>query len=563
MRRRGSAYSGGLIAFCLLLMLAVSAAFLKTRSYDFGWHLKTGELIRERFDVPRADEFSFTSHGVPWADHEWLFQVVASLLFSSLGHSGLMVLKALCALGVGAAGMASMRRTGASASAALVVVSLALFGLRSRLAERPESASLLLAAAMALILLDLSRGSGRPAGRLAAAGVLSVIWANAHASALLGPVLAVALSAGAGLDALLSLAREDRVAGLRGARWCLLSAAVTAAGLLINPYGSDLLAIPLRIAGALASPNLTNPEWLPPSLSSAPLFFAVVGAMIPLVLGRLLLRRASAARSAALVTVTVLLGMSSIRHVGLFFALLPAMAAGMIGGRSGIGWPLKTGALAAMSVSVAMLFRPPDGARLGIGLQDERFPVGAARFLEARMNDARAYNDTAFGGYLIWQGWPERRVFLDGRNEVHAELLRSLAAALDDGRQWSALMDLHEVEAAILSFRKERITVRDAVTGAVSESTFAEAHFPRNAWALVYWDDLAMIYVRREGRYTALAADLEYRHIRPEAASFGYLPDPSAEGADGVAADIRRKLGEDPNCPLARRLATVYGSDPL
>ena len=563
MRRRFGAHLAGLITFCLLALLAVSAAFLETRSYDFGWHLKTGELILERFEVPRADEFSFTSSGVPWADHEWLFQVVAALLFGALGHSGLLVLKALCALGTGAAGVASMRRSGASASAALVVVSLALFGLRTRLAERPESASLLLVAAMAMILLDLSRGDGRPFGRLAAAGLLSVIWANTHASALLGPVLAIALAAGAGLDAIRSLAREDRVAGLRGVRWCLVSAVVTAAGLPINPYGFDLLAVPLRIAGALASANLTNPEWLPPSLSSAPLFFAVAAAMIPLALGRLLLRRAGTGRTAALLAVTLILGLTSIRHVGLFFALLPAMAAGVIGGRSGVAWPLTTGALAALGLSAAMLFRPPQGFQIGVGLQDERFPVAAARFLETRMSDARAYNDTAFGGYLIWQGWPERRVFLDGRNEVHAALLRELSAALDDGRQWSGLMDRHEVEAAVLSYRKERIAVRDAVTGLVSESTFAETHFPANAWALVYWDDLAMVYVRREGRFASLADALEYRHIRPESAALGDLPAPSAPAADGVIADIRRKLGEDPDCPLARRLATVYGSGPL
>lgn len=558
MSRAGTARNGWTGAACLV-MLSIAAAALKTRSYDFGWHLMAGETILERLTVPRADEFSFTSSGTPWADHEWLFQAIAALLFRVMGHGGLAALKALCALGAAAAGLTCMTRAGWSVGAALPVVSLAVLGLRARLGERPESVSLALAALLVMVLLSLSHGRERAAWRIAAVGGMACLWANLHAGALLAPALALAVAAGAALDAILASGREVRAAALGGAGRSLAAAAAALAALPLNPYGLEIFAIPSRIREALAPDNLLNPEWLPPTPASSPFFFAAAAAAAILVIAAAIRRRDGAGRSAGLVVAAIALGLTSARHTGLFFALLPAMAAGGSSPRSETTRSKGAGALAAAAVVILMLVVTPEGARTGVGLQPDRFPLAAADLLDARLPAVRAYNDAAFGGYLIWRGWPERRVFLDGRNEVHAALLRELSAALDDGRRWSGLMARHGVEAAVLSYRPNRIPVRDAVTGAASEGSFSETHFPSGSWALIHWDQVAMVFVRRDGRFGPLAAAMEYRHIRPEAGLIGLVQPVSGAEAAGVEADLARKLAEDPDCPVARRLATVYG----
>jgi hypothetical protein len=190
--------------------------------------------------------------------------------------------------------------------------------------------------------------------------------------------------------------------------------------------------------------------------------------------------------------------------------------------------------------------------------------VQAADFISARLDGARLYNDAAFGGYLIWRGYPQRRVFLDGRNEVHAALLRDLSAALDDGRRWQDLLARHDVEGAVVAYRADLIAARDAATGAMARSTFSELHFPQARWALVYWDDMAMVFIRRQGRFQSLAAELEYRRARPEAFKLNMPNVGETEEAGGTRGDaalveeIRRKLAEDPRCELAKGMATVY-----
>jgi len=71
---------------------------------------------------------------------------------------------------------------------------------------------------------------------------------------------------------------------------------------------------------------------------------------------------------------------------------------------------------------------------------------------ESRRLMAREGTLLAHGAY----GSPEDRVFIDGRNEIHATLLHEIAEALDDGRAWSALLDRYGIQAAIRKHYNKR-----------------------------------------------------------------------------------------------------------
>jgi hypothetical protein len=58
---------------------------------DFGWHLKTGELILKR-GVPKIDWYSFTMSNFPWIDHEWLTEVFIYKIYSFFGFKFLLVI---------------------------------------------------------------------------------------------------------------------------------------------------------------------------------------------------------------------------------------------------------------------------------------------------------------------------------------------------------------------------------------------------------------------------------------------------------------------------------------
>ncbi len=559
--------------FLLLAGICAAAAFVKIRSYDFWWHLQAGEqIVRER-SIPRADDFSFTSAGTPWIDHEWLFQVLAYGAFSTLGAAGVWLIKAACAFGVAAVGYRWRRRSGSPAGMALLLACLAILGLRFRLAERPEAVSLLMSAAVAALVLGLVTRPARPTGRLVLTGLLAALWSNLHAGALAAPAIGIACAAGALFD--LALAHDEQARGdeRRGAANACAAALAAAAGVMINPFGPRIFSVPWGISEALSPGNLVNPEWLTPSPRGFPFFYLSATSAGFFAVAGIARRSRHALCRAALLSLAAAAAITSVRHIGIFFALLPLVLE-IAPPRRRFDRPLAlAGTLACLAAAFWMALVPPPGAASGIGVQEGRYPVQAADFIEARLDGARLYNDAAFGGYLIWRGYPQRRVFLDGRNEVHAALLRDLSAALDDGRRWQDLLARHDVEGAVVAYRPDLIAARDASTGAMARSTFSELHFPEARWALAYWDDVAMVFIRRQGRFQSLAAKLEYRRARPEAFKLNSLNVGETGEAGGIKGDaalveeIRRKLAEDPRCELAKEMSTVYHAgrppDPL
>jgi len=548
----------------LLTAVALSAALVQARSYDLWWHLETGRQILLHRAIPRVDDYSFTSAGNAWVDHSWLFQIVFYLVWLAAGAYGFTLLKAACALGVALIGYAVLARRGGSGDPgrldgpAIALVSIALVGLRPRLGERPESLSLLMAAAAAALLLGLVLRPASPLPRLAALAGLTVLWTNLHAGALLAPALAGAMVAGAAaaVPGSADERRAERLAGLRNAAAGL---AVTATGVLANPWGYRIFLVPARIAGALAPGNLTNPEWGRPSPGDFPLFFAAALLAAVAAIAGVVARRPSSLARAGLLALTIGLALTSVRHTGVFFALLPLAVDPDSLPAPATGRWRTAGLLVPVMAAAWMLYAPPAGAAIGAGVQPDRFPVKAADFIEARLPRARLYNDVAFGGYLIWRGYPERRVFIDGRNEVHADLLGEMSGAIDDGRKWHDLLARYAVEGAVVAYRSRLVQVRDAATGEVSDASFSGLHFPRREWALVWWDDVAMVFVRRDGPYGALASEREFRLCRPEAWLLSGVRVRSGEDRAAVAAELRRKTGEDPDCMLAKTALEVYG----
>jgi hypothetical protein len=267
------------------------------------------------------------------------------------------------------------------------------------------------------------------------------------------------------------------------------------------------------------------------------------------------------------------LAASGVRHQGLFFVGAAFLAGesladvarhprGTASSLSGNARDLVAAAVCGLAAAWC-IFTPPSGplrARqgpysFGLGLEPERYPVDAVEAMESRPETGRLYNDVAFGGYLIWRLYP-RRVFIDGRNEVNPGLLRELAEARTDSRAWSSLLQRYAIGRALVRYDERLIEVtvpgREGAEATVTRHTPNALLFPPRTFALVYWDDVAMLFVRR-----STASGLgghEYRYVHPEdsrATLRAAAADP--DYLAGALAEIDRRLAEDPDC--ARALA--------
>src|SRR3990170_365173 len=214
-----------------------------------------------------------------------------------------------------------------------------------------------------------------------------------------------------------------------------LAVAGVAVASLLNPYGSDAVTLPFRLA---ASPWFTQEilELQPPTFSSHP------GALILVALLSgtfVLLARRLPLVSLLVAAPFVYLGLSAVRFVFLLgIACGPILARNLsaIAGRLKPAWARlalgvalagTTGGVAATALTVASVESLADPRKAtGIGM-DERFvPAGALRYLDRIGLTGRIFNTFHWGGYLTWRDFPRRAPIIDGRGYVPPGLVEEI-----------------------------------------------------------------------------------------------------------------------------------------
>jgi hypothetical protein len=573
-----------------LLGFAAVAGTLRLRAYDLFWHLASGRWMLAHRQLPRLDPFRFTSVGVPWVDHEWLFQVGIARIERQWGLPALVVGLAFLVVGLAALLYWAARRAGAPVSAAVFVTLIAILGARGRFFLRPELASLAGLAVLLVLLQELRRGGRRP---LLLIPLLVAVWVNFHPGALIAPAVVAAYLVGSRLPGGWGPPRR----GVEPVSlWVVVLAPLLALlALLANPYGSQVFGVPFGIASALRGLPGTNPEWLP--VWKAPQSFFLTGVALLAALAVLTFARTwrvDPATGLAALALTALAA-TGVRHQGLFFvgaAFFAAELAAQLAGpltlpyleiRSADApanqpeprWARPAAVLACLLAAFWCVhppsrgpLRPRQGTLLpGFGIEPGRFPERAVNELARRPGLGNLYNDVAWGGYLLWRLYPPRQVFIDARNEVNPGLLHEIAAARGDEGAWFALLDRYRIDAALVRYddRPRPVLGPPAAPGEpprVELHTSNALFFPRQRFALVYWDDVAMLYVRRTPERAGELELGEYRFVHPEdwrPAAARAAADPGFRAA--ALGELDRRLAADPTLDRARILRGVINGE--
>ena len=504
---------------------AFVAAFSRIADLDFWWHLKTGQVIAATRSIPRVDLFSFTAAGAEYIDHEWLFQLLQWWTWSAFGPLGIQILKCLV-IGLTFALVARYCvREGMSELAALGLVMIGMAGAVTRLIERPEIFSALFAV---LTVICLRRRV------LWALPLICALWSNVHAAVIVGLVIQMLF--------ILATAYEER--GGIAPFGAALAASVVASGL--NPFGYRVLSVPFELTRIIHSGIVENDEWRMPAFRMAPVFWIVLLAVAVLLLARI---RETPVFHLLLFAFLAYLSVRYVRNVGLFCTMFPMLVKFQKGSDPFRNLSRSTFGLGLVTLAFVAIFYFP--FQRGIG-EASYFPDRLAQYVEVNNLRGNMLNSYGFGGYLIWKLAPERKVFIDGRNEVYVPLLTRLQTAQTDSRAWFALLRDFRIEYAVLEYVDKLDEVRIAGTNQAFPASATSVRFPQSQWALVFFDDDGMIFVRRNGANPI--AD-EYRFVFPE--GHGYqrmLIDAGRVRKEDFLAEIERKLREDPGSRRAHAL---------
>jgi len=506
---------------------------------DVWWHLGVGQYILNHHRIPKIDVMSWTFHGAPWINAEWLYELVLYGWVHWLGLTGVIALKIVLLLLALYFMDRRLRHWKASVFERLLFLSLAFMGGWPFWVERADLSSLALLSALfcAIDAGDFGRHWWRTIG--APWVFIFALWPNIHGAFPLG-LLAI------GLWGCVCLFRRP-ASGRRVLSWTVLCAAAT----LLNPYGIQLWqGIFKNMGGHLEQVA----EWLPPQGLGFSFFFFSLGLSV---ISVLMDRKWTLEKTYGGVILVLFAGYA-LRHQRFvhFYMICAFPYAARQWLQDPIRWRLaesfrkwEAPVLAACSL---ILFTTAIASALrirgGIDAADSGYVKGACDFIEAEKIPGPFYNEYKFGSYWIWRFQGNPPVYQDGRSASilgYDRFIDETLQAQRNPKSWNLWAARLGIQAALVRY--------PPASGGIGPAVF-DRFFPRDVWGLVYWDDLSLIFVRRTNRYASLLRQWECRAIKPDWTLETYLYQVRSGRLDRGAArkEIDRALALNPDCWRAR-----------
>lgn len=490
MTQLGISRSNRQTVFAGVLFLGLLAMTARTATDpDLWWHLCTGQWIVETGHIPHADPFSFTRAGAPWVSHEWLSEIIFYKIWRWAGWAGLIAFSSFV---ITAGFMVLYRRCPARPAWAAAGTVLGALAAAPAWGVRPQMFTFLMAS-MFLWLMEYGERCPR---LLIWIPVLFLPWLNLHAGFALGPALLIAYLLGLAWE----MASGDiRWADVRAHFFRLLLALVACLALVpLNPSGAKLYRYPLDVLRSAEMKSLIV-EWFSPDFHQGR-----YAAFLLILLSLLLVLATSRSRPKARVLFpllgTMLAALDAVRHISIFVLVaMPVICAALPASATPTSdqfesGPAKGRVRRVFAVAVLLLMagfaatRWTMLARSQPRAEADLFPHAAVVFLRSHPSPSRLFAYYDWGGYAIWQLYPEYRVFVDGRADVYdaaddgRNVLRDFRAAIRLKPGWQAILDDWHVQTMLMP----------------PSSALTQALVLRSDWCTKYRDSQAVVFQRLE-----------------------------------------------------------------
>jgi hypothetical protein len=506
---------------------------------DLWQHLRVGRAIWETHSIPRTNVWTWPTYGEPYTLPSWLFRVVLWPFYAIGGVWGLMAWRWGATLATFAIAGATARRMGARGLAVVVAIVWCALLFRQRSMVRPETLAYLLLAAQMWILETRRRGGS---DRSAALVPIAWIWANAHATYY----LSLAITGFHVLDEFLATWRGKpkarppaRLAGI-----LLASGAIG----FVNPFGWATLWQPIRYyldsrhqALLQMIMELRPIVWQAHVLDGLPVWMLLAAGLCVL---RIVRRRGDLVDS-LVYALFFASALNSQRFLGfLTVAAAPIFARDVAELVHGIpvpvalrpAWPrVACAALVLVLGAAPQLTVEP--WRPGFGIAWKTLPVRACDWIERHDIRGRSFSAFHHSGYMLWRFWPQRDrlPFMDIHQTGTPADRELYGACWSSEAAWRTLDSKYRFDYVLLP--RTPLAGQDLLDRMDADS----------AWSLVFVDDVAALYLRREGRFARLAAREMYRIVPAGGRAVPRMAAASTQGPDGrqrLRSELERQARE-------------------
>jgi hypothetical protein len=478
------------------MLFIFASAFRPIMDPDFWWHLKTGQYIVATKSIPHTDIFSVPRFGSEWVTHEWLSEILMYGVFSLWGFAGLIVGFAVV---ITLAFWIAYRRCESRTPHIFVAAVALLLGVGTTTpfwGVRPQMFSLLFASVFLAVLDKYQRGEDK---RLIWWLVpLMILWANMHAGFPIGLVFIFLTIVGIAIDQAVLHNRSFAFIWTSIRRLCLVWL-MAAVAVVINPNGLRLYSYPFETLRSYAQMRYIE-EWQSPDFQD-PMFLPLLILILVLVCVPLFSKKRPRPSELLILVVTLAAAFRSVRNIP-FFALvaMPVVADqfwSWLSARDRTAEAISEDAhqdnnrrafvinllgFAVIAVLVTMFL-----VRRTLAQQPHAqagyFPLAAVEFIKSQKVPQPIFNEYQWGGYLIWNLYPQYRVYIDGRADVYGDALIEEYYTIHDGtRDWRKPLDSNGIRTVLVK----------------PDTPIATLLREDKLWQNVFEDNRSVIFVRSD-----------------------------------------------------------------
>ena len=453
--------------FVLVLACASYLAWFKSVDPDPFFHLAVGRQIVEEGEITPTEQFCLVSHGKPFLNHEWLFDVALFSTTLVLGDElGLTLFKVLfaCLLCVSVI-LLSLSFGGDIAFASFSIL-LALPIFRYSLEPRPHLVAYTICA---LFVLALKRFKAQNMLHWLFVFGLFVLWVNLHGSFILAFFIT---------GFFIVFWKEQR-------KHVFVALLIFFPLSLLNPYGMELY----KTVFHHLDPSYRRivPEWKPFLSAGTDHGHLFLGIYCALVLVSFLCKKnyEKVQNFAFFVFFLVPIFFSMRFSLGVLVGSVPVLSKNLQGIRMRGIKPAFFG----LSL-ISFLFSPrviSPYLKHGIGPDYDEQPKSAVDFALSKGISGNAFVPFHVGGFISYYAYPALKPFIDGRAYVHEkEGIQKYLEALQDYDSFLRLDDIFHFEAVI-------VEITDPSVPVLSKGLSSQDRFK-----LVYLDSRFALFTRGE-----------------------------------------------------------------
>jgi len=500
----------------LLLFISIKKVF----SPDIGFHLHAGQWMMEHKEILRSNLFTYPLLDKLYVDLHWLYQICLYSIFSLNSYSGLILFNSIIVLSSIVVLWYRIKKEIPSKEYLLPCFIL-LFALSQSFEIRPHVFSWVFLSLQLLLIKNVLKGNKLS---LYLIFVIQVIWINFHSLAILGPIVFLIYFIG------------NYIETKKFNKQLILIVIGSILSCLINPWFLEGLLFPLKQFGLIQNNNYLQNIYIGEfqSLFSSKNFkedLLSYGGLFPfapsfymfLFNALALLSIPNIITKKKYIELLLLLafsyiGILAVKNFGFqFFVVAPIIISNLpipnlirnkfniqVGKKSSINLVALNKSLhyyytTLCIMSLLLIFSVINGGyyiaskqpfSFGLGADNNLLPIEPSHFIANNKLDGKCINFLGFGGQLSFE--LNKPVFADGRLELMGDFFNSYLKSFEPN-MFPKVCDFYQANIAIFPYIK---------TGMYGNWWISILQNKKD-WKLVYFDQLSVIYVKRND-YTNL-----------------------------------------------------------